>query len=220
MGVPDLKVVQAIIGAVVGVTAVGTKLDCLDLPTLGGIVASWVTSPILAGFIGVTLHVGLKRMIINQPDADQRALRACPVLVAVTVTCMTALVLFKSPVTSHLAWWWVAAGAVVVGSSAFAGAYFLLVPHIRGRLVAASIDIRCAAWHPITQRRCFFAYCPVSAVRITEKLYSQFNAESHVLAKASAPQGASRRCALQTRFVQCLQGNRNARHGRTCSAPS
>lgn len=144
---PKLRPVQAIIGAVVGVTAVGTKFSCLDLPTLGGIVASWVTSPILAGIVGIALHVGLKRVIINQPDADQRALRACPVLVAITMTCMTALVMFKSPVTSHLAWWWVVIGAGVVGLGAFAAAYYLLVPHIRQRLVAASVEHRYAAHH-------------------------------------------------------------------------
>lgn len=127
----------------VGVTAVGTKFACLDAPTLIGIVASWVTSPILAGIIGVALHVGLKRLIIEQPDADQRALRACPILVAVTMTCMTALVLFKSPVTAHLAWWSISLASVGVGSCAFAVGYYLLVPHIRWRLVSAQVENRC-----------------------------------------------------------------------------
>lgn len=140
---PELSLImQAVIGAVVGVTAVGTKASCLDLPTLAGIVASWVTSPILAGIIGVALHVSLKRVIIEQPDADQRALRACPVLVAITMTCMTALVMFKSPLTSHLSWWCVALGALGVGAAAFSAGYYLLVPHIRHVLVSALVDGR------------------------------------------------------------------------------
>jgi phosphate/sulfate permease len=136
---------------------VGTNVSCLHVPKLLGIAASWVTSPIFAGIIGVTLHVGLKHLIIDQPDADQRALRACPFLVAITMTCMTALVMFKSPVTAHISWWWVATGSVGVGLCTFAGGYYLLVPHIKSRLISAQIKQRCACGHNVTHP-CMHAY--------------------------------------------------------------
>jgi hypothetical protein len=149
---------------VVGVTAVGTNFSCLHVPTLLGIAGSWVTSPILSGIIGAVLHVILKRVIIDQPDADQRALRACPLLATAVMTCMTALVMFKSPVTEGVAWWWVAAGAVGMGLCTFAGAYYLLVPHIRKLLVAAQVETECASLTPLC-RACISCACRMRGSR-------------------------------------------------------
>jgi phosphate/sulfate permease len=206
---------HAVIGAVVGVTGAGTSFSCLDLSKLLSIVASWVTSPLLAGAIGAGLHVALKYWIITPPgvtnslqpaaedvstfatslhtvpqsgisgffalavagitvlqtadhdsqnsaqqrqtvqllkecshdksaDADQRALRACPVLVAVTLASMTALVMVRSPLTAQVNIWLSLLITVLVGGLAFILAYYYLVPHIRGRLVSAQVDSKYA----------------------------------------------------------------------------
>ena len=46
---------HAIVGAVVGMTAVATSVNCLQWSPLARIVASWLLSPLLAGIIGASL---------------------------------------------------------------------------------------------------------------------------------------------------------------------
>lgn len=137
-----VSVTHAIVGAVVGMTLVGTDGGCLNLRSIGLIAASWVTSPLLSGAIGSGMYVLLHRHVILAADAEQAALSVCPWLYATTTAAMTALILLKSPLTAHLRWPWV----LLVTGAAFVLAMLisrqLVVPAIRRRIHSSEVEAR------------------------------------------------------------------------------
>ena len=64
---------HSIVGAIVGFAAVGVGMDSVHWDKVGSIVASWVTSPLLAGFISFFLIKSVQRLVLNQDDPFQRA---------------------------------------------------------------------------------------------------------------------------------------------------
>eukprot|EP00958_Prasinococcus_capsulatus_P003105 scaffold275_cov301-Prasinococcus_capsulatus_cf.AAC.4 len=97
---------HAIVGGVVGATIACTGFGCLNWSFdggLGGIVASWVISPLLSGAVGVGLFVLTQRTIIKTVDPRRNALRALPILVASTAFVMLSLILLKAKVAKDMA---------------------------------------------------------------------------------------------------------------------
>ena len=70
---------HSIVGAIVGFAAVGISMDAIYWGKVGGIVASWVVSPILAGSISFGLFMSVKKLILDTDDPFQRAKRYIPV---------------------------------------------------------------------------------------------------------------------------------------------
>jgi PiT family inorganic phosphate transporter len=70
---------HSIVGAIVGFASVGISVDAIHWGKVGGIVASWVVSPVLAGSISFGLFMSVKRLILDTDDPFHRAKRYIPV---------------------------------------------------------------------------------------------------------------------------------------------
>ena len=70
---------HSIIGAIVGFASVGISMDAIHWGKVGGIVASWVVSPVLAGSISFGLFISVKVLILDTDDPFNRAKRFIPI---------------------------------------------------------------------------------------------------------------------------------------------
>ena len=75
---------HSIVGAIVGFAAVGIGMDAVKWDKMGNIVASWVTSPLLAGFIAFALVKSVQKLILDTEDPFARAKRYVPVYMFLT----------------------------------------------------------------------------------------------------------------------------------------
>ena len=85
---------HSIVGAIVGFAAVGIGMDAVQWGKVGGIVASWVISPLTAGFIAFLIYNSVISLILSREDPLARARRYVPVyifLAAFTKTLVTIL---------------------------------------------------------------------------------------------------------------------------------
>ncbi len=69
---------HSIVGAIVGFAAVGLGMDAVHWGKVGSIVASWVTSPLLAGIISFALIRSVQRLVLNHDDPFERAKKVVP----------------------------------------------------------------------------------------------------------------------------------------------
>ena len=86
---------HSIVGAIVGFAAVGVGVDAVHWNEVGSIVASWVTSPLLAGLISFFLIKSVQRLVLNQDDPFQSAKRVVPFYMFLVGYVMTAVTLTK-----------------------------------------------------------------------------------------------------------------------------
>ena len=70
---------HSIVGAIVGFAAVGISMDAIYWGKVGGIVASWVVSPVLAGSISFALFMSVKALILDTADPFHRAKKFIPI---------------------------------------------------------------------------------------------------------------------------------------------
>ena len=70
---------HSIVGAIVGFAAVGISMEAIHWGKVGGIVASWVVSPVLAGTISFGLFMSVKKLILDTDDPFRRAKKYIPV---------------------------------------------------------------------------------------------------------------------------------------------
>lgn len=70
---------HSIVGAIVGFASVGISVDAIHWDKVGGIVASWVVSPLMAGTISFGLFMSVKHLILDTDDPFHRAKRFIPV---------------------------------------------------------------------------------------------------------------------------------------------
>jgi len=85
---------HSIVGAIVGFAAVGIGIDAVKWGQVGTIVASWVVSPLTAGFIAYLIYQSVLRLILHQDDPLEKAKRYVPVYIffaAFTITLVTIL---------------------------------------------------------------------------------------------------------------------------------
>jgi PiT family inorganic phosphate transporter len=85
---------HSIVGAIVGFAAVGVGVDAVQWGQVGTIVASWVVSPLTAGFIAFLVYMSVQRLILTHEDPLARAKRFVPVYIffaAFTITLVTIL---------------------------------------------------------------------------------------------------------------------------------
>ncbi|HHH42816.1 MAG TPA: inorganic phosphate transporter [Gammaproteobacteria bacterium] len=69
---------HSIVGAIVGFAMVGIGMDAVKWGKVGYIVASWVVSPLLAGFISYSLFRSVQNLILNTDDPFNRAKKYVP----------------------------------------------------------------------------------------------------------------------------------------------
>lgn len=92
---------HAVVGGVVGMTWAAVGSDCLNwqFDGLGGIVASWVISPILSGLIGSLTFFTTDYFIFQSSTPRDRALVALPFFITLVTFVITFLICLKSPAT-------------------------------------------------------------------------------------------------------------------------
>jgi len=97
---------HAIIGGVVGATVVGTQdWDCLNWSIdggLGGIIISWVASPLGSGVIAACWYVMIDRIVLQSPAPEKRIRFMTPILYGITVFFIVMLIMLKSKPLSPL----------------------------------------------------------------------------------------------------------------------
>ncbi len=85
---------HSIVGAIVGFAAVGVSVEAIHWGKVGGIVASWVVSPVLAGSISFALFISVKRLILDTENPFERAQKFIPIymwLVGFMIAMVTLL---------------------------------------------------------------------------------------------------------------------------------
>eukprot|EP00873_Tetraselmis_striata_P045697 jgi/Tetstr1/465961/TSEL_000924.t1 len=131
-GMP-VSTTHAIVGAVIGMTLVGTSAKCVlwGWPGLAAIAASWVLSPVCAGALSAAVLLFVRRRLLGAADPTEATLAATPFLGAGTVAMMAALLLLKSSATKSWPFWLV----ILATAGAFAGVALLArlwaVPYLR-----------------------------------------------------------------------------------------
>jgi len=126
---------HAIVGGVVGMTMAGTGADCLNWEIdggLGGIVLSWVISPLFSGSVAAVGFALSRRFIINGDNPRKRALVLMPVFfcaiswVLVMVTTLKAKAI-KKELTLNTK---LLLSTGVAGSNGLF-AFFVVTPHVK-----------------------------------------------------------------------------------------
>jgi len=126
---------HAIVGGVVGMTMAGAGADCLNWEIdggLGGIVLSWVISPLFSGSVAGFGFALSRRFIINGENARKRALVLMPIFffatsfILVMVTTLKAKAIKKElDINQKLIL------SVAVGVSVGLFAFLVVTPHVQ-----------------------------------------------------------------------------------------
>jgi len=82
VGAP-VSTTHSIVGGVMGAGIAAAGFNAVNWPTMGGIAASWVISPVLGGVIAALFLAFIKEMIIYQDDKIAASRRWVPVLIAI-----------------------------------------------------------------------------------------------------------------------------------------
>ncbi|MFQ5642405.1 MAG: inorganic phosphate transporter [Thiogranum sp.] len=69
---------HSIVGAIVGFAMVGIGMDAVKWDKVGFIVASWIVSPLLAGFMSYSLFRSVQNLILNTDDPFNKAKKYVP----------------------------------------------------------------------------------------------------------------------------------------------
>lgn len=136
---------HAIIGAVVGATVVGVGFDCLSWDFdggLGGIMASWVISPLLSGFLASSAFIITRSYIFKSQNPLERALIAVPIFFGLTTFIMVFLVFLKSPPTKKLDLWIMFVVSFFCSIIMYGVVYKFLIPRIRRKVPSQTSSIQ------------------------------------------------------------------------------
>ena len=86
---------HSIVGGVLGAGIAAGGLGIADWPKMGAIVASWVISPVLGGFIAAGFLYLIKRTVTYQQDRLAAARRVVPLLVGLMVWMFSVYLMLK-----------------------------------------------------------------------------------------------------------------------------
>ncbi|WP_120994287.1 inorganic phosphate transporter [Stutzerimonas urumqiensis] len=86
---------HSIVGAVIGFGAVGVSMDAVHWAGVGPIVASWVISPLLSGFVAFGLFMSVQKLIIDTDNPFQSAKRYVPLYMFLTGFMVAIMTLSK-----------------------------------------------------------------------------------------------------------------------------
>jgi PiT family inorganic phosphate transporter len=93
---------HTIIGAVVGFACVAIGPDAVKWTKIGQIVASWVVSPVLGGFIAYVLMISIRWLILEKDDPFRMAQRWGPAYVFLVGFIISLVTMFKGLKHLHL----------------------------------------------------------------------------------------------------------------------
>ena len=132
-GKMPVSTTHAIVGGVIGMTVAGTSGSCLawDWHGLGGIIASWVISPVLSGVIAAAVYVLTDKLAVRSRSPVRRTILALPILYALTTFIMVSLTIRKSKPTRNLPLGIQLAIATALALLAFGVVQLLVVPRVR-----------------------------------------------------------------------------------------
>ncbi|GGO77980.1 phosphate transporter [Marinobacterium nitratireducens] len=97
---------HTIVGAIVGFAAVGISVDAVQWGKVSSIVASWVVSPVTAGFIAFFLFKSVQKLILDTDDPFANAKKYVPAYIFL-VGFIVAMVTFTKGLKHiglHLSW--------------------------------------------------------------------------------------------------------------------
>jgi len=86
---------HSIVGALVGFAIVGIGVDAVHWGKMGEIVASWVISPAVGGFLAFTLMISIRKFILNTESPFESARKWGPVYVFLLGFIISLVTLFK-----------------------------------------------------------------------------------------------------------------------------
>ncbi|MEN7344040.1 MAG: inorganic phosphate transporter [Pseudomonadota bacterium] len=86
---------HSIVGAIVGFAAVGIGMEAVQWGKVGGIVMSWVVSPLTAGFIAFLIYNSVIALILSREDPLARARRYVPFYIFLAAFTMTLVTILK-----------------------------------------------------------------------------------------------------------------------------
>jgi inorganic phosphate transporter, PiT family len=126
LGAP-VSTTHAIVGGVMGAGAAAAGFGAVNWPVMGGIVASWVISPVLGGGIAAAFLAFIKTFIIYRDDKLAAARRWVPILIGIMAGSFSAYLALKG--FKHIA---VFSSAVIlfVGLAGFLAGFMLSRPVI------------------------------------------------------------------------------------------
>ncbi|NRA70572.1 MAG: inorganic phosphate transporter [Gammaproteobacteria bacterium] len=75
---------HSIVGAIVGFAAVGVNADAVSWIKVGGIVGSWVVTPLISGIFAYLIFMSAQKLIFNTPDPLGNAKRYVPFYMAMS----------------------------------------------------------------------------------------------------------------------------------------
>ncbi len=94
VGAP-VSTTHSIVGGVMGAGIAAAGFDAVNWPTMAGIAASWVISPVLGGIIAALFLFFIKEMIIYQDDKIAASKRWVPVLIAIMAGAFSTYLALK-----------------------------------------------------------------------------------------------------------------------------
>ena len=86
---------HSIVGAIVGFAAVGVSAEAVAWAKVGGIVASWVVSPVLSGTMAFLLFLSAHKFILNTDSPFSNAKRYIPVYMFLTGFLISMVTMVK-----------------------------------------------------------------------------------------------------------------------------
>ncbi len=86
---------HSIVGAIVGFAVVGMGVSSVEWPKIAKIAASWIVSPVLAGFIAYFLFQSVQKLILRTDDPLANARKYVPVYIFLVGFIMSLVTIIK-----------------------------------------------------------------------------------------------------------------------------
>ena len=86
---------HTIVGAIVGFAVAGIGVDAVNWGKIGGIVASWLVSPLIGGTIALLLMMSIRKLILNTDDPFQKAKKWGPLYIFLVGWIVSLVTFFK-----------------------------------------------------------------------------------------------------------------------------
>lgn len=93
-GLP-VSTTHSIVGAVIGIGVVSFGFGGVQWAGLGGIVGSWIVSPLLGGLLAFLCFVAIRRLILRRPDPAAATMRTAPVIAGLVVAVMVLSFIYR-----------------------------------------------------------------------------------------------------------------------------
>lgn len=124
---------HTIVGAIVGFAMAGIGIDAVQWGKIGGIVASWLVSPLIGGTIALILMVSVRKLILNTDQPFEQAKKWGPFYVFLVGFIVTLVTMFKG--LKHLKL------ELTMGQSIVAAIVVGIIVAIIGRIMISKVKV-------------------------------------------------------------------------------